>query len=263
MKRLFGFTFVCLVFAGCHTTAPTLNNNSGNSAALTISAAASLKDAFNEVAAVFKKQTGQDVTFNFGASGTLQKQVETGAGVDIFASAGEQQMDALVSKQLIDDQTRRDFAKNELVLIAPRDSKLKLSGFDQLSGTEIERIAEGNPKTVPAGQYAQEVFTFMKFGNDFQQKLIFAEDVRQVLNYVERAEVDAGIVYKTDAMVAGDKVRVIATAPPESHGPILYPIAVVKDSANKQAAKMFIDILTGPEGQTILSKYGFSAATPQ
>jgi len=258
MNKLLLFSLLPLVFAGCQTTAPTSNNASTGNGTVTISAAASLKDAFNEVAAVYRKQTGRDVTFNFGASGTLQKQIETGAEVDVFASAGEQQMDALVSEQLIDNDTRRDFAKNELVLIVPQDSEIKITGFDQLGNKEIKRIAAGNPKTVPAGLYAQQVFAFMKLGDAFQQKLVLAEDVRQVLDYVVRAEVDAGVVYKTDAMVGGDKVKVVATAPPDSYDPILYPIAVVKDTADKQAARQFIDVLTGPDGHAILSKYGFS-----
>ncbi|HYJ90413.1 MAG TPA: molybdate ABC transporter substrate-binding protein [Pyrinomonadaceae bacterium] len=245
-----------LLIAGCQ---PAANHNSREHGTLTISAAASLKDAFGEVATLYQQQTGDDVVFNFGASGTLQKQIESGASVDVFASAGSKQMDELAAKQLIDGETRRDFAENELVLIVPKDAGIKINGFEELTRPEIKRIAVGNPATVPAGQYARQAFEFMKFGSDFQQKLILAEDVRQVLDYVVRGETDAGVVYKTDALIAGDNVRIVATASPTSHDPIRYPIAVIKDSKQKPMAAKFIDVLLSPAGQAILSKYGFSS----
>lgn len=258
MKKILIFALICLACAGCRSSGPSRNDSSENHVALTISAAASLKDAFVEIASLYEKKTGQDVVFNFGASGALQKQIETGAAVDIFASAGSKQMDDLAAKQLVDNETRRDFAGNELVLIVPQDSKITLSDFAQLNEGEVKQIAVGNPKTVPAGQYSQQVFLFLKLDDVLQQKLVLAEDVRQVLDYVERGEVDAGIVYKTDAMIAGGKVRMVAEAPPTSHDPILYPIAIINDSNQKNEAQKFIEILCGPDGQSILSKYGFS-----
>ncbi|HEY2848075.1 MAG TPA: molybdate ABC transporter substrate-binding protein, partial [Pyrinomonadaceae bacterium] len=193
MKLRLVFALVCVVLVGCHSVPPA-------GGGLIVSAAASLKDAFGEVAAIYKQRTGQEVTFNFGASGTLEKQIETGADVDVFASAGKEQMDQLASKGLIDDTTRHDFAKNELVLIVPQDSKLRIATLDDLRGADVKRIAVGNPKTVPAGQYAKEVFGSMKVDDAFRQKLVLAEDVRQVLDYVIRGEVDAGLVYRTDAL---------------------------------------------------------------
>lgn len=246
-----------LLIAGCRINSPeTVNNSSEN---LTISAAISLKDAFNEIGALYKTKTGKTVNFNFGASGALQRQIENGAPVDVFASAGEAQMDALAAKKLIDAATRRDFALNSLVLIVPADSKLNLAAFSDLSNSSVQKIAAGNPKTVPAGGYSAQLFEKNNLNVSLQNKLIYAEDVRQVLDYVWRGEVDAGIVYASDAQSAGDKVRVVATAPADSHEPILYPIAVVKDSVNKQRAGEFINLVTSAEGQQILRQYGFSS----
>jgi len=252
------FTLICLAFAGCQSGGPVGNGPSGSDGALTISAAASLKDAFTQIAALYKQRTGKDVVFNFGASGTLQKQIETGAAVDIFASAGSKQMDGLAGKGLIAVETRRDFAGNELVLIAPKDSKLGLLSFEQLGNDDVKHVAIGNPKTVPAGEYSQQMFSFIKLDDVIQRKLVLAEDVRQVLDYVERGEVDAGIVYRTDAIAAGDKIKVAAIAPRGSHDPILYPVATTKDSRQKDAAGKFIAVLVGEEGQSILRNYGFS-----
>lgn len=240
-------------FVGCRTNSPAAPEN------LTISAAVSLKGAFNEIGEIYKSKTGKTVNFNFGASGSLQRQIETGAPVDVFASAGQTQMDALVSKNLVDAATRRDFARNALVLIVPQDSKLNLTTFSDLNDVSVQKLAVGNPKTVPAGQYTAQVFEKNNLNNSLQSKLIYAEDVRQVLDYVVRGEVDAGIVYASDARSASEKVRVVLTAPEDSHAPILYPVAVVKDSKNKQSAEEFITLTMSGEGQQIFRKYGFAS----
>ena len=250
-----------ITFCGCKagTPAPSIGEtrDTGN---LTVSAAVSLKDAFNEIGSLYKTRTGKTVNFNFGASGALQRQIETGAPVDIFASAGAQQMDALAGRELIDAAGRRDFARNTLVLLAPSDSQLNLTAFADLADARVQKVAVGNPKTVPAGQYTEQVFNNTNLRDKLQAKLVLAEDVRQVLDYVVRGEVDAGIVYATDARSAGDRVRVVATAMEDTHVPILYPVAVIKDSKQKGAAQEFINLVTGAEGQSILRKYGFASA---
>lgn len=260
IRLVFAWFVVCAaLIAGCRTTSTEPAGNAANNTnSLTISAAVSLKDAFTEIGALYKSRTGKTVNFNFGASGTLQRQIETGAPVDIFASAGETQMDTLAAKNLIETATRRDFARNTLVLIVPPDSKLNLKNFSGLTESSVRKIAVGNPKTVPAGQYTEQLFEKSNLKNAVQEKLIFAEDVRQVLDYVVRGEVDAGIVYASDAQSAGEKVRVVSTAPADAHEPILYPIAVVKDSRNKQSAEDFVNLVTETEGQAILRKYGFA-----
>jgi molybdate transport system substrate-binding protein len=227
--------------------------------ALTVSAAVSLKDAFNEIGELYKSKTGRALDFNFGASGALQRQIETGAPVDVFASAGEKQMDELAAKNLIDAATRRDFARNALVLIAPAESKTPLASFADLNKTEVQKIAIGNPKTVPAGEYSEQLFERTNLKTAVRGKLILAEDVRQVLDYVARGETDAGIVYATDAREAGERIRLVAAADENSHAPILYPIAIIRDGKQKRAARQFLDLVLSAEGQSILRKYGFAA----
>ena len=227
---------------------------------LTVSAAISLKDAFDEIGIAFQAKTGKKINFNYSASGALQQQIENGAPVDVLASAGEKQMDALARSGLIEPSTRRNFARNSLVLITPKDSKLDIKTFDDLTKPDVRKIAVGNPKTVPAGEYAEESLTKMSLQSSLQAKLILAENVRQVLDYVARGEVDAGIVYASDVLTAKDKVDLAATADENSHAPILYPLTIIKDSEQKQIAQAFADFVLSAEGQAILRKYGFKSA---
>ena len=238
MKVLLSIFLSLILLSGCQTVSTPKTNES-----LTVSAAASLKDAFSEIAEIHKSQKGKTINFNFGASGALQKQIETGSPVDIFASAGEKQMDELAEKGLIEIASRRNFAQNQLVLIVPKDSIVKINSFAELTNSEVQKIAIGEPKSVPVGQYTEQVFDKLNLKNELQSKLISAQDVRQVLEYVSRGEVDAGIVYTTDAKIAGAKIRIAATATADSHQPILYPIAIIKDSANKELATEFIETL--------------------
>jgi molybdate transport system substrate-binding protein len=246
-------TLLLVLIPGCRSRGPSPAANE-----LTVSAAVSLKDAFREIAELYEKRTGTKIHFNYGASGVLQKQIESGAPADIFASAGAKQMDELASRSLIVPETRMDFASNSLVLIIPAKG-LALSSFGDLSNPSVKKVAVGNPKTVPAGRYTEQTINNLKLLPQRQSKLIFAEDVRQVLDYVARDEVDAGVVYSSDALSAGDKVKVVARAPNDSHDLIRYPIAVVRDSQQKEAARKFIDLVLSAEGQATLVKYGFLA----
>jgi molybdate transport system substrate-binding protein len=225
---------------------------------LTVSAAVSLKDAFNEIAGLYEKRNGAKIHFNYGASGVLQKQIESGAPADVFASAGAKQMDDLAAKDLIVQDSRKDFAGNSLVLIVPAKGTT-VSSFADLANPSVKKVAVGNPKTVPAGQYTEQTLNRLKLLPPIQPKLIFAEDVRQVLDYVVRDEVEAGIVYASDALTASGRVKVVAHAPDDSHDPILYPIAMVKDSKQQEAARKLIDLVLSSEGQAILVKHGFLA----
>ena len=261
MKMRLPCVLLALVLCGCKANPPAPSNGAANEAdGLTVSAAVSLKDAFNEMGSLYKARTGRTVNFNFGASGALQRQIESGAPVDVFASAGTQQMDALAGRGLLDEVGRHDFARNMLVLIVAQDSPLNLTAFADLAHARVQKIAVGNPKTVPAGQYTEQVFNHVNLRDKLQAKLILAEDVRQVLDYVVRGEVEAGVVYATDARAAGDRVRVVATAAEDMHAPILYPIAVIKQSTQKQTAQEFVNLVAGAEGQSILRKYGFASA---
>lgn len=224
---------------------------------ITVSAAASLQEAFREIGAVYEKQNGVKVNFNFASSGALQRQIEQGAPADVFASAGKPQMDALTNQSLIIPETRQDFVRNELVLIVPAKSETKFNSFVQFLDDDKARLAIGNPKTVPAGQYSEQTLNRIGLWQKLQPRLILAEDVRQVLDYVSRGEVEAGIVYASDVRAAKDSVREIARAPENSHEPISYPIGVVKTTKNADAARKFVELVLSSEGQQILQNYGF------
>ncbi len=222
-----------------------------------VSAAISLKDGFEEIGRLLESRSGIASDFNFGASGILQKQIEAGAPVDVFASAGEKEMDDLQAKGYILKETRHDFAGNDLELIVPNGHKPVPSSFPDLSNPAFRRLAIGNPKTVPAGHYAEQTLRSLGIWGTVQPRVIMAEDVRQVLDYVMRGEVDAGIAYATDVPIARGRVLDVARAPARTHDPILYPIAVVKDTRRKAAALRFVDTVLSAEGQKVLAKYGF------
>ncbi len=237
-------------------TSDSTQDAGGNSGEITVSAAVSLKDAFQEIGRLYEAGTKRKIAFNFGASGALQKQIEAGAPADVFASAGARQMDELAARNLIEIASRRDFARNMLVLIVPQDSQRSITAFANLP--EAERIAIGNPRTVPAGQYTEQLLKNTNLWSQLERKFVFAEDVRQVLDYVARGEADAGIVYQTDARFAEDRVHVVAAAGEGSHDPILYPIAVIKENSQKNAAQEFVNVVMSAEGQSILARHGFA-----
>ncbi|MDA8087185.1 MAG: molybdate ABC transporter substrate-binding protein [Nitrospiraceae bacterium] len=226
---------------------------------ITVSAAISLKNAFNEIAKIYEgRHPGVKIFFNFGASGNLMMQIEEGAPVDVFASAAEKQMNEIAKKGLIAPGSRADFAENTVVLIAPAGQKYAyITSFMDLADPRIKRVAIGNPKSVPAGMYSEEALQYFKLTDAVSKKLIYGEHVRQVLEYVARGEVDAGLVYSTDARIEAGQVRVAAVAPPSSHKPVVYPIAVIKGSPNGKLARSFEALVVSPEGENILRKYGF------
>jgi molybdate transport system substrate-binding protein len=225
---------------------------------ITVSAAISLKDAFGEIGKVFQgKHPGAKLAFNFGASGTLARQIEAGAPLDVFASAAQKDMDDLDRKGLLSAGSRSDFAGNAVVLVKPANSTLPISAFRDLLKRDVKKIVIGNPKTVPAGWYAKEVMEYLNLWPAIQDKLVFAENARQALDYVARNEVDAGFVYSTDAGIRAKEVKIIMTAPENSHQPIIYPIAAMKDTKAEVLARDFIQMVLSPQGQKILNEYGF------
>lgn len=225
---------------------------------IVVSAAVSLKNAFTDIGKLFEvAHPGVKVSFNFGASGDLAKQIVGGAPVAVFASAAQKDMDEVEKAGLLLPGSRADFTGNGVVLVQPRQTRLKLSGFSDLAKPEVKKIAIGNPKTVPAGRYAMEVLTHFKLADSLKDKLVLAENVRQVLDYVARGEVDAGLVYQTDAKARSQEVQVVAPAPADSHKPVVYPIAIIKSAANEVLAKDFIALVLSAQGQEVLQKYGF------
>ena len=230
-------------------------------ATLTVSVAASLQNTVDELAPVYQAaHPGVRIEFNFGGSGALERQIENGAPADVFLSAAPQPMDTLAAKSLLLPGTRRDLLRNRIVLIAPRDSTRPVS-FEDLAANGTRLIALGDPDSVPAGDYGRQVLTAQRVWDAVQPKLVLAKDVRQVLSYVETGNADAGIVYATDARESA-KVRVAATAPEGSHSPVVYPVAVLKDSRNPAAARSFVAFLSSPEARQVFARHGFTAVVP-
>lgn len=225
---------------------------------LSVSAATSLTDALQAVNDLYM-QKNEDITIvaNFAASGTLQKQIEQGAPADVFISAAAKQMDALQTGGLIIDSTRRDLLKNKVVLVVPKNSTLNISNFMDLLNNNVKQVAIGDPESGPAGIYGKEAFDILGITEQLQPKLILCSDVRQVLSYVESGNVDAGVVYSTDAAIS-DSVKIVADAPDEVNSKIVYPVAVIKASKNVAAAEAYISFLIGNEATAIFENYGFT-----
>jgi len=225
---------------------------------LTVSAAISLKNAFEEIGRIYENQNkGVKVLFNFGASGDLARQIEAGAPVDIFASAALKDLEDLDRQGLIRLNSKVNFAGNTLVLVTPKNLSIEVKTFQDLKKGQIKRIAIGNPQTVPAGRYAQEVLNSFDLWKELKEKLILAENVRQVLDYVVRGEVDAGLVYSTDAQTRIKDIKIIANAPEGSHQPILYPIGIIQGTKKENLAREFVTLILSKEGKEILQRYGF------
>ncbi|MEO1208146.1 MAG: molybdate ABC transporter substrate-binding protein [Cyanobacteria bacterium J06638_20] len=255
----------CLAIASC-SQAPTPTTTTDEASAiaaesvnLTISVAASVQDAMNDIQTAYQDEAPNvTITYNFGSSGSLAQQIAQGAPTDVFLSASIQWMDDLEGDGHILGDSRRDLLQNDMVLIAPQDDA-EISDFDSLTLDPVSRVAIGEPESVPAGRYAKEVLTSMEIFDGLESKLVFTSNVRQVLSYVETGNVDAGVVYATDAMLS-EQVRVVATAPADTHSPIVYPIAVVQDSDNAEAAQVFVDFLSTDKAIAIFEAYGFTLA---
>ena len=223
---------------------------------VTISAASSLTNVFQDIARSYETEyVDARVMLNFGGSGGLLQQIAKGAPVDVFASADQETMDIAAMQNLLAADTRQDFARNTLVLIVPSDSPIRLGQLTDLQQSSVERVAMGNPASVPAGRYSRQALTAANLWDNVQDKVINTQSVRQSLDYVARGEVAAALVYATDARLMKDKVKIAFTVPLEAD--ISYPIAQVRDSANSDEAKRFITYLQSPVGQDILARHGF------
>lgn len=224
---------------------------------ITVSAAASLTEAFTDIAGEFEaSHPGTKVELNLAGSGTLRTQIESGAPVDVFASASESDIDLLSEKDMIEESSRKDFAANTLVMVVPETGSQIPKTLEDLAAENVEKIAIGNPETAPIGKYTKQALETAGVWNKVEGKVVFADTVKQVLTYVETGEVDAGFVYMTDAESGKKETYEIAFTVPVNE-PISYPIAVIKDSKNKEGAQEFVDFVTGARGQEILAEYGF------
>ena len=228
-------------------------------AELVVSAAASLTNAFNELGTHFTEQHPETSVLNsFAASDVLLQQIINGAPVDVFASADQQAMDKAVAAGVIQPESRHNFVQNSVVLVVPADNPRNIQSLADLDSPAVQRIAYGNPATVPVGRYTQQALEHTDYWEPIVQRQVLGQNVRQVLDYVVRGEVDAAFVFATDAAQAQDQVVVIDSL--KTPQPVSYPIALVQRSSVNPAAAAYMDFVLSAEGQAILAKYGFKPA---
>jgi molybdate transport system substrate-binding protein len=244
---------LALAAGGCRDRAP----EAKPAVTLTVAAAASLHEVMEELDSLYRAEHPEvAVRATFGASGALRQQIEQGAPVDVFISASEAHVDALQRAGLVDPRSRRVFAGNALVLVVPASAPATIRGFRDLAAPGVRRVAIGAAASVPAGEYAEQVLRSLGVADAVAGKAVYAQNVRQVLAYVERGEVNAGIVYRTDAL-ASRRVRVAALAPVATHTPITYPLVLVARGAHPEEARAYAAFLLGPRGREVLTRRGF------
>ena len=225
---------------------------------VTLSVAISMKEVVEDLGRRFMAaRPGVTLRYNLGSSGELQKQIEAGAPIDLFISAAPRQMDELEKKGLVLAATRRVFARNVLTVVKPADSRIDLTKPSDLLDPRVTKIVIGSPKTVPVGQYAEESLRALGLWERLQAKLVFAENVRQALDYVARGEVDAGFVYTTDAATRAKQVKEAFRPAEDTYRPILYPVAVVAGAKHPAVAQAYVDLLLSRDGQAVLARFGF------
>lgn len=223
---------------------------------ITVSAAASLSDAFKEIATQYQKQYPQDkIKLNTAASGVLLQQLAQGAPVDVLATADQATMDKAAQQKLVDTTTRKNFVRNSLVLVTPKKSTVRVKKLNDLQQAGVKRIAMGKPESVPAGAYAKSALEQAKLFETLKSKYIYTQNVRQALDYVFRGEVEAGFVYRTDAQLKQFALNIEAEVPTSSA--VVYPIAVTSGAKNRAEAQRLTQFILSPQGQAILQKYGF------
>lgn len=256
VRRFLVGIVVCAIAASCRPINQTTERNTPT-VTLTVSAAASLQAVLEAIDPQFHAAHPEiAIDYNFGSSGSLQQQIEQGAPVDVFFSAAAKQMDALESEGLLVSSSRQNLLANRLVLIAPQESTLEITDLQQLRTTPIERLAVGEFRSVPAGQYAEQVFATLNLQESLQAKFVFGNNVRSVLAVVESGNADLGVVYATDAALS-QKMKVLLKVPEEFHQPIVYPIAILERSPHPEAARTLTEFLQQEAAQATFQDFGF------
>lgn len=256
MKKRIGLILaICILvlsFAGCG------NSTTSKTGTITVAAASSLKNCLDDkvIPAFNAKYPNIKVQTTYDSSGKLQTQIEQGASVDVFMSAAMKQMTALDGKGLITKDSIVQLLENKIVLIVPANSTLGFTSFTDV--VKADKVAIGDPASVPAGQYAQEALTNLKIWDQVSSKASLGTNVTEVLNWVAEGSADAGIVYSTDA-ASNTKVKVVAEAPSDSVSKVIYPAGIVKATKNEDAAKAFVEFLKTDEALKIFESYGFTA----
>lgn len=253
-KNNFLFCIFLFLLFGCSPHNNLIANNNSDSLIL-VGSATSLEPVLTEIDNLYT----QKINYTFASSGVLQRQIEQGANIDIFISASDQQMNTLEQKNLLLTDTRTNLVTNQIALITNKDNNLTIESFSQLKDDSIKLIAMGEPKSVPAGQYAQEILENLNIFSvlESQSKLLFTNSVRATLASVETGNVDVGIVYLTDAK-SSDKIKVIAVAHADLHSSIIYPMAIIKNSKNVFQAQKYLEFLQTEQVQNIFVNYGFN-----
>lgn len=222
-----------------------------------VGAAISLQAALEEIKASLKDRKDMPaITFNYASSGALQQQIEQGAPVDLFIAAGQEPIDKLEAKGLLEKGSLVTFLGNSLVLATPAARPADIKDLKLLKDAAFKKIALGAPKTVPAGQYAQDTLDKLGLSEALRPKLVYGSNVKQVLTYVETGDVDAGFVYASDIRNS-EKAKLAFTVPAELHRPIVYPAALVKSSKRKQPASLLLKELQSEKSRAVFEKHGF------
>ncbi|MFZ7120809.1 MAG: molybdate ABC transporter substrate-binding protein [Eubacteriaceae bacterium] len=248
--------FLVVTLFGC-TTKEKNDVNLESKVNITVSAAASLCGAMDVIKELYEAENSQiSVTLNYGSSGSLQRQIEQGADVDIYFSAAKNKMETLKEENLIYDSTEINLLTNSLVVIVPKDM-LNITSIDEMKSSEVQSIGMGEPDSVPAGKYAEESLMNLNIIEAIKDKIIYAKNVKEVLAWVETGNVEVGMVYRSDAL-SSDKVDLVIEIPEESHNSIVYPAAIIKSSSKIVQAKAFLKYLQGDEAKQVFEEYGFN-----
>ena len=225
---------------------------------VTVLAAASLTDSLDEIIAEYEKDSECKIVPSYAGSGDLVQQIEGGAPCDIFVSASKSNMDQLEEEGLINSDTRKDLLANTLTLVATAEKKDVVT-MDTLTSADVESIAIGEIETVPAGKYASQVFENMSITDAVSDKIVYAKDVKAVLNYVETGDADCGFVYRTDALLLDEeKVAIIGDVDESLHDPIVYPAAIMADAPQADYAADFYEFMQSDFAKGVFEKYGFT-----
>lgn len=245
-----------VIAGGCDRGSETSSGESESGApskAVLISAAASTRDAVGEIAREFQRMTGIEAKVNSGPSSGLASQILAGAPADLFLSANEKWAKAVSDAGLAKEMTL--LVANELVLIVPKGNPARVSTPQDLTADRVVKVALAGEK-VPAGMYADQALRSLALADPVATKIVRGHDVRVTLGYVERGEVEAGIVYATDAKISS-AVETVAVFPPSSHDAIVYPLVLLRAAAGREAARRFFDVLRSTEARTVFERYGF------
>ena len=258
-------TSLTIAVVGCTKATPTAITSRDITTAvpvtLNISAAASLTNALNEINKLYtQSKPWVTIAPNYASSGTLQMQIENGAPCDVFLSAAATQMDNLQNENLLLNATRINLLTNTIVLIVPKGNTLGITGFSDLTQSKVKLIAIGDPKSTPAGTYAQQAFTELGILAAIQSKFVLGSIITQVLQYVDTGNVDAGVVFSTDAL-SDSNVTVVATGPADVNASIVYPSAIIKASKVATAAQDYLNFLSSAQAKAIFVKYGFATVS--